>query len=203
MPGHYFTSDGNAPRLPSANDKFPDQQSNLVPLPVSTGSFNAHQQSDIHAYWEFNQYTNWTFPLYEVPFTGGIPGTFAAGSVGTLLSVVPGSGPSGVTNSRVLLGDNPNDPRDPDRAEKIDDHGADHREVRNRFIPSGLANEILLDAFVRVASFEPGVDMPQRLFDAYAYEVAQVDLNHDGVTAFNEVDEEDTAPNGLKSLTKV
>ena len=73
------------------------------------------------------------------------------------------------------------------------------REGRNRFIPSGLANEILLDTFVRVASFEHGVGMPQRLFDAYAYEVGQVDLNKDGVLAFNEVDEEDTAPNGLKN----
>lgn len=199
VPGHTFTTDGNAPRLPSANDTFPSQQSNLVSLPVSTGAFNSHQQSDVHAYWEFNQYTNWTFPLYELPFTGGIAGTFSAGKVGALLSIVPGSGPAGVTNTPLLLGDNPNDPRDPDRAEKIDDKGADHREVRNRFIPSGLANEVLLDAFVRVASFEPGVAMPQRLFDAYAYEIAQVDLNHDGVTAFNEVDEEDTAPNGLKN----
>ena len=199
VPGHVFTTDGNPPRLPSAGDKFPAQQTNLVALPVSTGAFNAHQQSDVHAYWEFNQYTDWSFPLYELPFTGGTPGTFEAGKIGALLSIVPGSGPAGVTNSPVLLGDNPNNPRDPDRAEKIVDLGTDQREGRNRFIPSGLANEVLLDAFVRVASFEPGVAMPQRLFDAYAFEVAQVDLNHDGVTAFNEVDEEDTAPNGLKN----
>ena len=195
--GHTFTTDGNAPRLPAAGDRFPTDQTNLVALPVSTGAFNAHQQSDIHAYWEFNQYTDWSFPLYEVPFTGGIPGTYQSGKIGALLSIVPGSGPAGVSNSPILFGDNPNNPRDPDRAEKIDDHGADRREGRNRFIPSGLANEVLLDAFVRVASFEPGVPMPQRLFDAYAFEVAQVDQDHDGVTAFNEVDEEDTAPNGL------
>ena len=199
VPGHVFTTDGAAPRLPSASDRFPTSQSNLVALPVSTGAFNAHQQSDIHAYWEFNQYTDWSFPLYELGSTGGIPGTFEAGKIGLLSSLIPGSGPAGIKNLPTLLGDNPNDPRDPDRAEKIDDHGADHRETRNRFIPSGLANEVLLDAFARLASFEPGVPMPQRLFDAYAHEVALVDLNNDGVLAFNEVDEEDTAPNGLKN----
>lgn len=199
VPGHVFTTDGAAPRLPSASDRFPTSQSNLVALPVSTGAFNAHQQSDIHAYWEFNQYTDWSFPLYELGNTGGIPGTFEAGKIGLMSSLIPGSGPAGIKNLPTLLGDNPNDPRDPDRAEKIDDHGADHRETRNRFIPSGLANEVLLDAFARLASFEPGVPMPQRLFDAYAHEVALVDLNNDGVLAFNEVDEEDTAPNGLKN----
>lgn len=199
VPGHLFTTDGDSPRAPSASDHFPNSQTNLVALPVSTGSFNAHQQSDIHAYWEFNQYTNWTFPLFEIPTTGGIPGTWEAGKIGALSSLIPGSGPAGVTNLPKLLGDNPNDPRDPDRAEKIDDKGNDRRETRNRFLPSGLANEVLLDVFARVASFEPGVAMPQRLYDAYAHEVAAVDLNHDGVLAFNEVDEEDTAPNGLKN----
>ena len=195
--GHVFTTDGNAPHLPAAGDHFPNQQTNVVGLPVSTGAFNAHQQSDIHAYWEFNQYTDWSFPLYELPFTGGIPGTFEAGQIGARLSLIPGSGPTGVMNLAKLFGDSPNSPRDPDRAEKIDDLGADHRETRNRFLPSGLANEVLLDVFARVASFEPGVGMPNRLFDAYAHEVALVDLNGDGVLAFNEVDEEDTAPNGL------
>ena len=33
----------------------------------------------------------------------------------------------------------------------------DHLETRNRFIPSGLANEIMLDVYARAASFEPGV----------------------------------------------
>ncbi len=193
VPGHVFTTDGNVVRVPSSSDRFPDAQANTVALPVSTGAFNAHQQSDLHAYWEFNQYTNWTFPLYELPFTGGIPGTFAAGKVGALSSIVPGSGPAGVINLPTLFGDNPDDPRDPDRAEAT---SSDQREHRNRFVPSGLANEILLDVFVRVASFEPGVGMPQRLFDAYAQEVALVDDNHDGALSFEEVDEEDMK-NGL------
>ena len=60
------------PRLPSADDHFPDTQSNLVPIQLSMGAYNCLQQSDCHSYWEFNQYTNWVFPLYELPFTGGI-----------------------------------------------------------------------------------------------------------------------------------
>ena len=49
------------------------------------------------------------------------------------------------------------------------------REFRMRFIPSGLANEIFLDVYQRVVSFEPGTPFPQRLFDAYAAEVKRVD----------------------------
>jgi hypothetical protein len=40
--------------------------------------------------------------------------------------------------------------------------------MRN-LIPSGLAHEIFLDVFERLASFEPGLtSIPQRIFDAYA-----------------------------------
>jgi hypothetical protein len=49
-------------------------------------------------------------------------------------------------------------------------------------VPSGLANEILLDAYERPASFEPQVrNLQQRLFDAYAAEVRRVAGNDDGV----------------------
>src|SRR5207245_2874570 len=55
-------------------------------------------------------------------------------------------------------------------------------EFRQRFIPSGLANEIFLDVYERLASFEPGItDFKRRLFDAYVAEVARVDANGDGV----------------------
>jgi hypothetical protein len=57
-----------------------------------------------------------------------------------------------------------------------------------RFIPSGLANEILLDVYERLASFEPGVRFPQRLYDAYAAEVKRVDQNGDGVISAVEGD---------------
>src|SRR5712691_1170549 len=67
VPGNLFTADGKAPVLPSAGDRFPDKQTNLVAFPVSNGTFNASQQSDVHAYWEFNPGTNWVFPHYELP----------------------------------------------------------------------------------------------------------------------------------------
>jgi hypothetical protein len=199
-PGRIFTSDGNDVHFPSADDHFPDKQSNVVPISLSMGAYNALQQSDAHSYWEFNEYTNWVFPLYELPFTGGIPGTFEAGRIGALQSVVPGSGPLGVTNDPVDYGDNPNDPRDPDRLQvsSLDDPdrpqppNEEHVEQRLRFIPSGLANEILLDVYVRLASFEPGEsNFRKRLFKAYVAEVARIDKNKDGVIQVEEADEED------------
>ncbi len=187
--GHIFSTDGNAVHFPAANDRFPELQSNVVPFPVSIGDFNAQQQSDIHAYWEFNPGTNWTFPHLELPGTGGLPGTFAGGLqyAPQFQSLVPGSGPGvgGHINSSQQYGDNPDNPRDPDRTEASD---PSQRETRNRFIPSNLTEELLLDVFVRVTSFEPGVGLPQRLLDAYAIEVARVDQNNDGVISFVEAD---------------
>ena len=190
VPGNFFTTDGNAPRFPTANDHFPDIQSNLVWFAVSVGTFNGLQVNDAHAYWEFNTGTDWVFPVYEIPFTGGIPGTFAAGQVGAFDDVVPGPGPNGPQNSRVTFGDNPDNPRDPDRAEAQD---SAQNETRLRFIPSGLANEVFLDTFERVASFEPGVPFPRRLFDAYAREVARVAPNGHGVISFEEANIADTS----------
>jgi hypothetical protein len=206
VPGNVFTTDGNTPRFPAATDHFPAQQSNVVPVYVSMGAYNSLQQADAHSYWEFNQYTDWVFPLYELPFTGGIPGTFEAGRIGALQSIVPGDGPAGKPNNDPrLYGDNPNNPRDPDRLLNTNpsdpDRGMvnndDRKETRLRFIPSGLANEVLLDVFVRRASFEPTVtDFPTRLNDAYAAEVARVDGNGDGVLTAVEVDLEDTSDGG-------
>jgi hypothetical protein len=185
IPGAIFTVDGNDVQFPSAEDVFPDIQGNTVGFPISIGAYNSLQQSDAHSYWEFNAGTNWTFPLYELPFTGGIPGTFEGGVQYAFSSVVPGSGPAGVINVSPTLGDDPNNPRDPDRFEG---ENPDQVEFRNRFIPSGLANEILLDVFVRVASFMPDVGLPDRLFAAYAHEVAKVDANGDGAISFVEAD---------------
>ena len=190
VPGNHFTLDGNAVKLPQHSDHFPNSQTNVVPIQVSMGAYNAVQQGDVHAYWEFNYTTNWVHPLYELPFTGGAPGTFQAGQVGALQSTVPGSGPSGIQNDPVTHGDNPNNPRDPDRVEATDE---DQKEFRNRFIPSGLANEIFLDVYERLVSFEPGISGDQRLFDAYAFEVAKVDANGDGAVSFNEADIEGTS----------
>src|SRR5436190_715123 len=208
VPGNIFTSDGNAEHFPGPDDRFPDSQTNVVPIQLSMGAWNTLQQSDGHAYWEFNYTTNWIHPLYELPFTGGIPGTFEAGQVGTLQSIVTGSGPSGIHNDAVQYGDNPNNkgvlqasgPRDPDKFDADDDA---QREFRQRFIPSGLANEIFLDVYERLTSFEPGVsDFKKRLFDAYAAEVARVDTNNDGVISAAE-GEVDTASDGFADNSRL
>src|SRR5437016_2891052 len=210
-----FTVDGNAVRFPAATDHFPDpaRQTNVVPLQLSMGAWNTLQQSDGHAYWEFNYTTNWIHPLYELPFTGGIPGTYEAGQVGALSSLIPGSGPSGTKNNPIQYGDNPNTqgviingvimgsgPRDPD---KFDADIDSQREFRQRFIPSGLANEIFLDVYERLTSFEPGVNnFNQRLFDAYAVEVARVDTNGDGVISAAEGDV-DSASDGFADNSRL
>ena len=207
VPGHVFTTDGMTAHVPNAGDHWPDKQSNVVPIQLSMGAYNALQQMDAHSYWEFNYTTNWIAPLYELPFTGGIPGTFEAGQIGTLSSLIPGSGPSGVKNDPVQYGDNPNTagvlqgagPRDPDRFDGDDDA---QREFRMRFVPSGLANEIFLDVYERIASFEPAIPFPQRLFDAYAAEVARVDTNGDGVISAVEGDV-DTASDGFADNTRL
>ena len=180
----------------------------VVPIQLSMGAWNTLQQSDGHAYWEFNYTTNWIHPLYELPFTGGIPGTFEKGQVGALQSIVPGSGPNGIRNDPVTYGDNPNNkgvlqasgPRDTDKFDATDDS---QREFRQRFIPSGLAKEIFLNVYERPASFEPGVsDFDTRLFDAYAAEVARVDTNNDGVISAAEGDV-DTASDGFSDNTRL
>src|SRR5438128_389797 len=208
VPGQIFTTDGKTVHFPSEQDHFPDTQTNVVPIQLSMGAFNCMQQTDCHGYWEFNYTTNWIHPLYELPFTGGIPGTFEAGQVGALQSIVPGSGPNGIKNDPVLYGDNPNNkgvvqasgPRDPDKFDADDDS---QREFRQRFIPSGLANEIFLDVYERLASFEPGVgDFNRRLFDAYAAEVARVDTNNDGVISAAEGDV-DTASDGFTDNSRL
>jgi hypothetical protein len=172
------------------------------------GAWNTLQQSDGHAYWEFNYTTNWIHPLYELPFTGGMPGTFEAGQVGARPSIVPGSGPHGVTNDPVRYGDDPNTvgvvqasgPRDPDKFDADDDA---QREFRQRFIPSGLANEIFLDVYERPTSFEPTTtDVVTRLFDAYVAEVARVDVNGDGVVSAAEGDV-DTASDGFADNSRL
>src|SRR5688572_13308533 len=180
--GRFFTLDGNAVRFSSATIP-----GNTVGFSVSTGTFNAQQQSDVHAYWEFNRGTNWVFPHYELPFTGGLPGTFPGQQYG-LQSVIPGSGPFGVVNTAATHGDDPNNPRDPDRFEPVI---SGQTETRNRFVPSGLTAEIFRNVFTRPASFLPGVtDVAERLSRAYAIEVARVDQNGDGALSFAEADVE-------------
>jgi hypothetical protein len=87
-------------------------------------------------------------------------------------------------------------PRDPDKFEADVDA---RREFRMRYIPRGLTNEVLLDVYVRVDSFEPGVPCPQRFFDAYAAKAQRVDSNGDGVIWAVEGDI-DTASDGFKNM---
>ena len=56
----------------------------------------------------------------------------------------------------------------------------------------------MLDVYARPASFNAGVneDLAERLFDAYAAEVARVDANHDGIISAPEGDP-DTASDGF------
>ena len=208
VPGNLFTTDGKAAHLPSATDHFPDVQSNVVPIYLSMGTYNSLQQSDAHAYWEFNYLgTDWVHPLYELPFTGGFPDNFGKapdafqdGEIGRLSSLIPGSGPRGVHNRPVQFGDNPTLPRDPD---KFDGDVDAQRESRFRNIPSGLAHEVYLDVYERLASFEPhNLDLQRRLFDAYAAEVARVDSDGDGVISAVEGDI-DTPSDGFPDNTRL
>lgn len=208
VPGAIFTTDGLPAHFPRASDEFPKIQTNVVPIYLSMGAYNSLQQMDTHPYWEFNYLgTNWIHPLYELPFAGGFPDdfgqapdTFEDGEIGALQSIVPGSGPNGVRNSPVAVGDNPNLPRDPD---KFDGDVDAQREFRQRGIPSGLANEVYLDVYMRRASFEPhNRNLQRRLFNAYAQEVARVDQNHDGIISAPEGDI-DTASDGFADNTRL
>ncbi len=207
IPGHIFTTDGRAVRFPSESDHFPQVQSNVVPIQLSMGAYNSLQQMDAHNYWEFNYTTNWVHPLYELPFTGGFPDRFGVppdafedGEIGRLSTIVPGSGPLGVKNRPEIYGDNPNRPRDPDL---FDADEESQREFRQRFIPSGLANEVFLDVYARRASFFPFEgNLERRLFLAYAAEVARVDANGDGVISASEGDV-DSASDGFPDNTRL
>jgi hypothetical protein len=204
VPGHVFTIDGEAPHLPSPKDVFPDKVSNVVPLQLSMGAYNSLQQSDAHNYWEFNYTTNWIHPAYELPFTGGTDNQYQEGQIFLRNSVVPGNTPASNNRSpslAVKFGDNPNLPRDPDKfdatEEAEDNPNADEqREFRMRFVPSGVANEAFLNAFERLASFEPGVkDLNQRLIDGYKAAVALADTNGDGIISAVEGDVDTENPN--------
>ena len=196
VPGAFFTVDGNRPHFPSSADHFPERVTNVVPLQLSMGAYNALQQSDAHNYWEFNYQTNWIHPLYELPFAGGFPDrapnqpadTYRDGEIGALQSIVPGNA-AGENRNRArafAFGDNPDNPRDPDR---FDSDVDSQREFRERFVPSGIANEAFLNAFERLASFEPGEhNLERRLADGFRAAVALVDTNHDGIVSAVEGD---------------
>jgi hypothetical protein len=208
VPGNLLTNDGRAPTTNLVSTGVGESQFpafNRVSVPVSLGAWNTLQGEDGHAYWELNEYTNWSFPTYEVPTTGGIAQTFGQGlQYGPLGGLgpnadsrVPGSGPAGILNNnsvngKVRFGDDPSFPRDADRFPEACGEGSLQSETRLRFLPSGLAREVLLDVFARPASFQSDVtNVTERFFSAYAFEVAKVDENKDGIVSFAEADIED------------
>jgi len=66
-----------------------------------------------------------------------------------------------------------------------------------------MANEMFLDVYERLASFEPSNhNLQRRLFDAYAAEVARVDKNHDGIISAVEGDI-DTPSDGFPDNTRL
>jgi hypothetical protein len=201
--GRFFTVDGNEPHFPSPSDHFPDRVTNVVPIQLSMGAYNALQQSDAHSYWEFNYTTNWIHPPSELPFAGGFPDRFATqpadtyrdGEITRLASVVPGDEINEVADrgEAVRFGDNPDRPRDPDL---FDSNNPAQREFRERFIPSGIFNEVLLNVYERLHSFEPGErNLTRRLNDAYRAAVVLVDTNHDGIVSAAEGDIDTPNPN--------
>jgi hypothetical protein len=203
VPGNYFTVDGKAPHTPSPNDHFPDRVANIVPIQLSMGAYNSLQQSDSHAYWEFNYQTNWVHPLYELPFAGGFPDhsptqpadTFRDGEIGSMQSLVPGAGPTNFRDRKrtVAFGDNPDRPRDPDLFDSDVDA---QREFRERFVPSGIAREAFLNTFERLASFLPGEhNLQRRLFEGYRAALAIADTNGDGIISAAEGDIDTPNPN--------
>jgi hypothetical protein len=108
-------------------------------------------------------------------------------------SRIPGSGPFGILHrtveAKAAFGDDPRNPRDPDRTRESCGTSPAQAETRLRFVPSGIAREILLDAYARPASFMRGMtDVNERLTRAYATEIAKWDTNKDGVLQFTEVD---------------
>jgi hypothetical protein len=215
VPGHLFTVDGQAPHLPNPSDHFPDKVTNVVSLYLSMGAYNALQQSDAHNYWEFNYTTNWIHPLYELPFTGGFPShsptepatAYQQGLISAKQSIVPGNGPADNNRSpelAVQFGDNPDLPRDPDKFEGEEEEGNEaeeeeanaQREFRQRFVPSGIAREVFLNTFERLASFEPGVtDLTQRLLDSYKAAIALADTDGNGIISAVEGDIDTPNPN--------
>ena len=163
VPGHIFTLDGQAPHFPSASDNSPTSKRMSSLFKESMGAYNAMQQSDVHSYWEFNYLgTNWIHPLYELPFTGGFPDNFGqapdafAGRRDRQAAIDrprPGTERGNRTN-RKRSATTPISLAIPTSLTRDDDA---QREFRQRGVPSGLANEIYLDVYERLASFEPHV----------------------------------------------
>lgn len=160
VPGNLFTVDGLPPKNGTLGQTTTSGEANVISVFVSLGTWNALRGEDAHAYFRLDAHTNWVAPSNE-------------------RAVAPRH-----------VEDDATSPRDPDRTP--DRCGGDARagETRLRRLPSGVAREILIDAYMRLASFLPHEkDTAKRLARAYETEVAKLDRNRDGVLQFSEIDE--------------
>ena len=98
VPGHVFTDRrqrGAASRAPRITSRTGDATSCRCQL--SMGAYNCLQQSDCHAYWEFNEYTNWVFPAVRAAVHRRRSGDSVRGRAcsTTCLSLIAGLGSVG------------------------------------------------------------------------------------------------------------
>jgi len=113
-PARHSPPDGKDVHLPAATDHWPDRVSNTVPVQLSLGAYNATQQSDLHSYWELNQYTNWTPADLRTALHRGYPPapSRTVRSVPDPRSFLDPAHRDQQTPPQTF-GDNPNIPRDP------------------------------------------------------------------------------------------
>ena len=207
-PGHFFTVDGKRPALPQRAGPLPRHADQRRADPAQHGRVQLPAAERLPQLLGVQLPTNWVHPLYELPFTGGFPDDFGrhpgraaatARSAGGSRSC-PAPGRWASTTIRGIYGDNPNRPRDPDLFDAEIDA---QREFRQRFIPSGIANEILLDVYERLASFMPHEhDLDQAAVRRLAEEVRRIDTNDDGIISAAEGDI-DTGSDGFSDNTRL
>ncbi len=203
IPGNFFTVDGEPPHTPNPSDHFPDRVTNVVPIQLSMGAYNALQQSDAHSYWEFNYTTNWIHPLYELPFAGGFPDkfptqpadTYQDGEIGRLQSIVPGDRP-GRTDSRRRQSTSVTTPIA--RAIPTSSTPTSRRSASSgsASFPAGSPTRPSSTPSERLASFEPWEhNLTRRLYDGYRAAVATVDTDGNGIVSAAEGDIDTPNPN--------
>ena len=164
-------SDGNAVTLPSASDQFPEQPDQRRADAAEHGRLQRAPADATPHLLGVQLHDELGASALRAAVHRRLLGTTSRqppdaledGAIGQLSSIVPGSGPLGVKNAPRSLRRQPEQPARSGslrcaRHRRQGRRGLDtQREFRLRFIPSGLANEILLDVYVRRASFQtPG-----------------------------------------------
>ena len=163
------------PRLPSASDHFPDVQTNVVPLQLSHGRVQLPAAERLPLVLGVQRVHGLGLPALRAAVHRRLRRRVRAGPArvpvvgrSRLRSVRHRTDRTGLHRRHTTRGSSattrtiraiPTAARRQPRAIPTVRwcSNDEHKEKRLRFIPSGLANEILLDVYVRVASFEPGV----------------------------------------------